>query len=584
MRLSVALLMLCLAFAAHGAERALARFELPDDAPPALAPLLGQVREAVEREAEAAAADEDERLLRRLRRSAIEALATEGYFSPAIAVAPDASGQARKVLRVTLGARATIAAVEIDFSGAIAGDAARAAQLRATWALPVGQPFRDQDWSEAKARLLDRVRARDYAAASLTDSTAEVDAGSARVRLHVAINSGPAYTFGALDIHGLERYTPALVERYNPPRPGERYDAARLLEFQRRLQQSQFFATVLVEVDTQGSAERAPIRVDLTEAKLQHVALGLGYSTDTGPRAEATYRRALLFGHPYTLSVGASDDRVRGVGFADLLLPRRPDGALDSLGVLREKTAIEGVLTDRWAIGARRNASREAEGANYDTQWQIGYESETRSLADASAPPTVSRVVATTYTWSRRAVDQVTDPTRGDLLTLSATLGLQRGSLGTLLHQSFVRLYGRYVRWIPLTPRDQLILRGEAGHVQVQDPDFVPNEYLFRTGGTNSVRGYAYQSLGVRVGSATTGSKELLVGSAEYVRWLDPAWGAATFYDVGDAADDLGAVRFARGYGVGARYRTLAGPLALDLAYGQQVHQWRLHFSIAIAF
>ena len=132
--------------------------------------------------------------------------------------------------------------------------------------------------------------------------------------------------------------------------------------------------------------------------------------------------------------------------------------------------------------------------------------------------------------------------------------------------------------YLPVSLRDQVILRSEPGNNWVDDPNKVPNEYLFRTGGVGSVRGYSYQSLGVRQGTATVGSRSLLVGSAEYVRWLNPAWGGAAFCDIGDAADDLRDVRLARGCGVGARWKTPAGPLAVDLAYGERDKQWRLHF------
>jgi translocation and assembly module TamA len=585
-RLSIAALLLCLAFAAHGAERALARFETPPGAPAELQPLLNKVLASTTPDEDAAGADaeDDERQLRRLRAAAIEVLATEGYFSPRIVTEPDDTPQARNVLRIDPGRRARVAAVEIRFSGAIEGDAERVSQLRSTWTLEVDQPFRDEAWSGAKTRLLNRVRERDFAAASIADSTAAVDADAATVRLAVEIDSGPAFTLGRLEVKGLHRYEPQLVERYNPFSPGDRYDATRLLEFQRQLQQAQYFGSVIVDIDTAGPAENAPIRVDVTEAKTKRAALGVGFSTDTGPRLEATYRHALLFGRPYTLSTGASYDRTRSVAFADILLPRRSDGYLDSTGVLKEKTDLEGVLTDRWAIGVKRTSARQSGSVSYDSALSITLESETRSLADGSQPPQTNDVLATTYTWTRRAVDQITNPTVGDLLTLSGTLGLQRGALGELLHQSFVRVYGRYVRWVPLSPKDQLILRGEAGHVQVDNPAYVPSDYLFRTGGTNSVRGYSYESLGVRLGTATTGSQELLVGSAEYVRWLDKVWGAAVFCDIGDAADDLRNVRLARGYGLGGRYRTVAGPLALDVAYGERYQQWRVHFSIAIAF
>jgi translocation and assembly module TamA len=38
------------------------------------------------------------------------------------------------------------------------------------------------------------------------------------------------------------------------------------------------------------------------------------------------------------------------------------------------------------------------------------------------------------------------------------------------------------------------------------------------------------------------------------------------------------------GYGTGLHYRSPVGPLRVDLAYGQHVHQFRLHVSIGVTF
>jgi translocation and assembly module TamA len=576
-------ILLFLTFCAAGAERPLARFETAGGGPPTVAPLLKKVLDS-ERTDESFDVEDDERLLRRLRANATEVLATEGYFSPRIEAAPDPTEEARYVLKVELGPRARVTDVQIKLVGAIEQDPERMRQVAASWDLDAGQPFRDADWASAKTRLLNRVRERDYAGARIADSAAEVDAEDATVRLRVEIDSGPVFTLGRLEIKGLKRYQPQLLERYYPLHPGDRYESAKLLDFQRRLQAAPYFGSVIVDVDTSGSPENVPVRVEVTEAKTRRVSLGVGYSTDGGPRAEATYRQALLFGYPYTLSSGGGVDRTRGVAFADVLLPPKPNGANDSVGVLTEHTDIENLLTSRWAVAAARAQTHSSDAATYDTQLSLSYQSERRRVSGSTDPAQVNDVVAATYTWSRRTVDKITDPTRGDLLTLSGTLGLRLANVTDLPRQGFARVYGRYVRYVPLSPRDQLILRGEAGYVQADDAAFVPNEFLFRAGGVGSVRGYAYQSLGVKTGSAVTGSRELMVGSIEYVRWLTEAWGGAVFYDVGDANDDLQRIRFARGYGIGARWKTLAGPLALDVAYGEQVKTWRVHFSIAIAF
>jgi translocation and assembly module TamA len=79
----------------------------------------------------------------------------------------------------------------------------------------------------------------------------------------------------------------------------------------------------------------------------------------------------------------------------------------------------------------------------------------------------------------------------------------------------------------------------------------------------------------------------LMTGSLEVARpfltSMPSLWGAA-FVDIGRAANDLGSLKPALGYGVGVRWRSPVGPLRVDLAWGQEVRKLRLHFSVGIAF
>ena len=142
----------------------------------------------------------------------------------------------------------------------------------------------------------------------------------------------------------------------------------------------------------------------------------------------------------------------------------------------------------------------------------------------------------------------------------------------------------QYSQGIPLGRSDGLLLRGEVGFTAAPSRDGIPQDYLFRAGGSNSVRGYAYQSLGVQEGSATLGGRYLLTLSAEYTHWFDARWGVATFFDAGQAGDDHEVFKLAPGYGMGARWKSPAGPLAVDLAWGQLDKQLRVHFSLAVPF
>ena len=58
----------------------------------------------------------------------------------------------------------------------------------------------------------------------------------------------------------------------------------------------------------------------------------------------------------------------------------------------------------------------------------------------------------------------------------------------------------------------------------------------------------------------------------------------AAFVDAGNANDERKLFKMNLGYGIGPRWKSPAGPIAVDLAYGQRDHRLRLQFAVAIAF
>src|SRR5204862_1756688 len=134
--------------------------------------------------------------------------------------------------------------------------------------------------------------------------------------------------------------------------------------------------------------------------------------------------------------------------------------------------------------------------------------------------------------------------------------------------RTFGRIDLRAAYLHPLGERWTLGLRAETGFVLADSREGIPSAYVFRTGGDTSIRGYAFESLGVSENGATVGGRYLLVGSVELTRWVTPQWGAAVFYDTGNAFDDWGQFNAVNGYGTGVRWRSPLGALSLDLAYG----------------
>ena len=142
-----------------------------------------------------------------------------------------------------------------------------------------------------------------------------------------------------------------------------------------------------------------------------------------------------------------------------------------------------------------------------------------------------SRPVAE-FTWRR--VDDVLNPKRGGVLNVR----LAGGSKAVLSDQDFLKTYAQYQHWFSPSPVDQFILRAEAGRTFAQSRDGIPEDFLFRAGGSRSVRGYEYESLGARDGDAVVGGRYLLDRQAPSTcAGSRPPGAARVFLDVGDAAD-----------------------------------------------
>ncbi|WP_339938175.1 autotransporter assembly complex protein TamA [Undibacterium luofuense] len=526
-------------------------------------------------------------LLRRLRQDISGILATEGYFNPQIRFEALPQGRANAGERqisvmVERGDRSMIENVSMRFSGAF-DEAVRSGQqdavqrqrqVREDWGLAVGQPFRESDWSEAKNVLLESFRSDRYAAAKLQDTAVKVDAESSTARVEVTVDSGPEFKLGTLNVKGLQRYPLWLLDRYDPPKPGELYSRNRLLDFQRTLQNSPYFAAVAVQIDADpDKADAVPVEVNLTERKARDLSFGAGYSSNTGFRGEIAYRDRDILSRAWDLRSAVRIEQKRQLGYADVYLPPS-DQVLNSFGVLADRQDVSGVLTVKQAIGVRRTSHT----GNIERRFGLNLLREKSTIE--GEPTEISKALVWSAGWTWRDIDDAFNPHQGKII--QADIAVSEKAL--LSDQRFIRLVGKYQQWVPVNKQDTLIFRVEAGQVVAPEEEGIPEEYLFRTGGASTVRGYAYQSIGIPVQGAVTGGRVMAVASAEALHWLNGSWGIAAFADVGDATSVWRKLSLKKSVGTGLRYRTPAGPVALDLGYALKTKRARIDFSIAIAF
>jgi len=568
---------------ASAAQTAAPKYEVELDVPEDLRALLSNNLDLLRwRNFPGLQADQVERLADEAPAQVQRLLETQGYFSPQITVRvtcppeADGTGPIRVVLSVNPGVATLVHAVEVQVDGPDGQpDAALSARLSRTWTLKPGSVFRDADWESAKSRALSSLLSGQWPAARIADSRATIDPQTHQARLLVRLDTGAAYRFGPLHITGLQRYPASIVERLAPMQPGQPYSQTALLDYQAALQNSPYFRNAVVEADVRQAQDGvAPVDVQVTENRAQKLSFGVGVSSDTGQRVQMGWRDLDFLGRAWRLSSEVKLQTREQSGNLRLAFPRTANGYDDSLTLLQDRTDISGLVTRNSSIGALRERTR----GHIDTALALQYQAE--SLQPAGAASSEVHALSLNDSWTWRDINSVLYPSRGAIINLQ----LGGASKALLSSANFIRLYARGLGYLPIDRSNQLVFRAEAGAVLANGASGIPQNFLFRAGGANSVRGYAYQSLGLVQGDAIVGGRYLFTASAEFDHWFTRQWGGAVFYDLGNAADTWGALKPVRGYGAGVRWRSPVGLVSVDLAYGQAVHQYRLNFSAGLSF
>ena len=419
------------------------------------------------------------------------------------------------------------------------------------------------------------IKYKDYAAGEIIDSKAVVDPENKRAQLIVVVDSGPAFYFGELIVTGLERYKDTKIENFSPFKPGDPYRRELLFSFQDALQKVPNFSSVSVSINSDRSLHKAaPILVQLSEKKSKSIALGAGYSSNNGGRGEINFQNYNFLDRNLNLNSTLRLEQKQQTLFAGIDTLPNQDHIQYSLGSRLQRTDIEDLET----INQNVNFTRRYITKTIQRQLGLSWQREKRLPFSGIRENNEAFVID--WQWRKNKVDNPLNVRQGNI----SEIRIGGASKQVLSDQNFLRTYARQQLWWPVGKRDVLFIRGEAGFTVAGSRFGIPQEYLFRAGGINSVRGYDFLSLGVLEGNAIVGGRTMATGTIEYTHWLIDQWGGAVFTDIGSAADSWKTFNPSVGYGAGLRWRSPVGPLALDLARGHDTGKLRLHFSIAVAF
>lgn len=519
-------------------------------------------------------------------------LATEGYFSAVVQARLKAGAtpddEAVVLVTVEPGPQTTVRSVALRFQG----DLDRRAELRdpaalalvnkleAGWTLPKGAVFTQAKWSSAKGAVLSTMRAQGYLSTAWSGTSASIDETANEANLFLIADSGPLYHFGPLVIEGLERIKPSAAENLRGFSDGAPYTDKELFDFQERLQKLGLFSSVAVSVDPDPEhADAAPVSVRLKEQAMQQSTVGIGYSDKSGARISLEQVSRRVFDWDWqaktVMELGSKQSSLK----ADFTSYPLPGMRYNLFSAAIEHLEAAGSTTHSMSAKAGRSREQERIERTFYVEWQRA------RVVGGDGTSTEASAVTGNVKWVRRQLDNVMAPTDGFAMSIETALGESYATDQT--NGPFGRLLWRTLAYQPLPGSWFASGRLDLGRVLSKPGIGIPDTLLFRAGGDDSIRGYAYRSIGPTRDGVAVGARTLTTGSIELAHpiWSNrPAFLWAVFVDAGDAVDDVSDLHIKFGYGVGVRWRSPVGALRFDVAHGEAVHETRMHLSLGMAF
>tara|TARA_R110001599_G_scaffold241193_2_gene440780 strand:- start:3837 stop:5588 length:1752 start_codon:yes stop_codon:yes gene_type:complete len=516
-----------------------------------------------------------------------DSLKALGYYRADIDLSVDRSRNPWQLLvSVTPGPPVTIAELDIQVTGAAQGDPAFQ-RLLASPGIALGDTLHHGQYETLRNALLQLGQRRGYFDARLLQRSVEVEpaANTARVHLHYA--SGDRYLVGELR-YAEDIVSPTLLKSLRSFSSGEPYDVARLQTLQAELQRTGYFSGVTLRpLLDERAAGRVPVRLELFPAKRHTIEVGIGFSTDTEERVSATWTtpRVNRFGHSQETRFEYSRINPSGQFIYNIPLTHPLDD------VLQLSLRVE--QNEYGDLDSNQNEAQVRRERRYGN-WVLSY--HLRLLNERWDAATVTGdedYVLPGFTVSHKTRQgSPVNPDRGfsQFYEVEAT----SSQLGSSIDMT--RLYANWVYVMPLGDRGRVVSRAEAGAALIgegQRDDLAPSLSFF-AGGSQSLRGYGYQSIGntvpvtLRDGEAVDyvlGADRLALASIEYQYRFLPDWRAAVFVDGGDAFDE-GEFDAVVGAGFGLHYLTPVGAVKLEIAnsVSEDNPDWRIHINIGAEF
>jgi translocation and assembly module TamA len=504
-------------------------------------------------------------------------LQTEGYFHAKVIRSFVEKKSAKKWLAIYdifLGPRTLIRDVDIQILGPGKNEV-DFLDLIHHQPLQKKMPFTQAQYNGLKSDLLTIANNLGYFEAAFSETKIEMNLHRNEARIILKLSTGERYRLGKISfIQDKPIIRNDLLFRFLSVQEEHYYDIDDIQKSYNDLMKSNYFETAHVDPQPDAATKTVNMVITLTAKKPQQYTIGLGYGTDTGPRALLGFQQRYLnqSGQYFTGQAQISSNYTRFSAY--YVIPGK-DPRTDShrIGGSRTYSDVTSYLAHETAAGYQF--------IQHSDEWEIDIELN-------------QYFVIYTENWYTRGHSKYLIPR----LALSYFIltpnrhwdegfNLAIDMTGTIKNNvtsdtTFIRNTTDVKYAYSLNDNNRVFFNGTFGALGVAHILELAPTMRFYAGGVNSVRGYSYKSLGPSANSLLVGGKYLLTASVNYERYLLDHLSGLLFYDIGNAYNELSEFRPYHGAGFGISWHSPVGPLKFYLSRALSLpgDHWRFDLSI----
>jgi outer membrane protein insertion porin family len=456
------------------------------------------------------------------------------------------------------------------------------AQIRKLITLKIGDTFSREALTASSDKIREQYGEDGYAFANV-GAIPDVDKEKHTVGFTFVVDPMQRAYVRHINVTGNDKSRDEVIRREFRQMEGGWFATSKIKKSKQRIDRLGFFSSVNIETQpVQGTNDQIDLNLSIAEKATGNFQAGAGYSNNEGLTFMGGVTQSNLFGTGNYLSTQINTSKVNQVYSVSYTNPYyTDDGISRGFDVYKRKTNATMISVSQYTSETFGGGVRYGVPISDEEMFHYGLALENTTIGLTSISPQrytdyintfgkTNQNVVGTIAWSRDTRDSALNTTQG---------ATQRASVEASLPVSGQRYYKlSYTQqyFQPISQNFTLRLNGDLGAAGGYGGKELPFFKNFYAGGTGSVRGYDYSSLGPRDASNyALGGDRRVVGTAEILfpfpgMEKESSVRLSAFLDGGAVYGVTSLVPASIGmrysYGLGVTWFSPAGPIQLSWA------------------